>query len=166
MSELIEIIQERQDKILGEFRALGDAAIADAEGSHRLRLTGFLRHQLLPMMHTEEKCLYGLLRSERAGSDPDVIADWLADHRFAEKQVAAINDALKAANLGSTSYLRHSSQLEALFMRLDAILRLHLRSEGRVYWSILQRCEGDNRKCELGRRIQRVYGERNLAATC
>jgi hypothetical protein len=47
MNQMSDRIVAHHEEILDALDSLSAAVIADAEGSHRFRLTGFLRHRLL-----------------------------------------------------------------------------------------------------------------------
>ncbi len=162
MNQMIETIQAYHQEILRALNALSGAVVADAEGTHSLQLIGFLRHKLLPHMHSEEHHLYQLVDALITGQDMSVTATMAIDHQFVERQIGLIDECLRTARLNSAQDSEHRTirrELELLLAQLNAVLRLHLRRDEQVYLTVLRHYAGRGIGNEIRLRMQRVYGE-------
>lgn len=168
MNRMIETIRGRHQEILNALNILGGAVVADAGGIHNLRLIGFLRHKLLPHIHSEEHHLYGLVDGLDTGRSLKVTSGMTLDHQFVESQIGSIEECLRAARHDSVQDPGHIAlrrKLETLLARLDAVLRLHLRREEDAYLAVLRRYESHEIESEIRLRMQRVYGDGETVAS-
>jgi iron-sulfur cluster repair protein YtfE (RIC family) len=167
MNQMSDRIVAHHEEILDALDSLSAAVIADAEGSHRFRLTGFLRHRLLRHIHDEERNLYGLVDRLLPNHCMNSTAAMANDHRFVEEQVSRIDAALMAdrlENLRGSARHANRAELERLLVELNAVLRLHLQKEKQVYVTVLRCCAADQMESEVLRRMQRVFDEKAAAA--
>jgi iron-sulfur cluster repair protein YtfE (RIC family) len=168
MNRMIETIRSRHQEMLDALSALGGAVVADAEGTHSLQLAGFLRHKLLPHMHSEEHHLYVLVDGFDTERNLKVTAGMTLDHQFVECQIASIDECLRTARHNSVQDLGHVAlhrKLEILLARLDAVLRMHLRREEDAYLAVLRRYASHEIEGEIRLRMQRVYGDGETIAS-
>jgi len=162
ITQVIEKIRDRNDELASGLNTLGGAVTADLEGLHIRHLLGFLQHKLLPLMHLEEEELYALAEAS-VGFSPGLFADCRAEHQSVERQIASIAESFKAAPPHAASDRVLQQRLEILLARLESTLKAHRRREESVYRSILEGCTIDASQCELSRRMQQIYGEKDCA---
>jgi hemerythrin-like domain-containing protein len=162
MNRMIETIQGRHQEILSGLNALSRAVVADAKGTHSLQLIGFLRHKLLPHMHSEEHYLYDLVDRLVTTQSPSVTAIMAKDHQFVERRIGSICECLRAALLENAQDSERRGacrKLETLLAQLNAVLRLHLRTEEQVYLMALKQYANREIGNEVRLRMQRVFGD-------
>ena len=162
MNQMSETIQVRHQEILNALNALSGAVVADAAGIHSLQLIGFLRHKLLPHMHSEEHHLYDLVDGLITGHNPSVAATMAIDHQLVERQIESIGECLRTAMLDSAQDSERRAvrrELEIVLAQLNAVLALHLQREEQVYLMVLKHYAGQGIGNEIRLRMQRVYGD-------
>jgi uncharacterized protein (DUF2249 family)/iron-sulfur cluster repair protein YtfE (RIC family) len=101
-------------------------------------LAGFLQQDLLPHAHGEEKYLYpavdGLIKAHGQAT-----ATMSVDHEFIEGYVAQITATAVDLNDGDArTRAAAAKQLERLMIQLDALLRVHLEKEERIYLPLFE----------------------------
>ncbi|MGC1678459.1 MAG: hemerythrin domain-containing protein [Candidatus Binataceae bacterium] len=162
MNQMIETIQGRHQEILSGLNALSRAVVADAGGTHSLQLIGFLRHNLLPHMHSEEHQLYDLVAGLITTQSPSVSAIMAKDHQFVESQIDSIDEYLRTVLLENAQDSERRGarrELETLLAQLNAVLRVHLRREEQVYLMALKHYAKREIGNEIRLSLQRVYGD-------
>jgi iron-sulfur cluster repair protein YtfE (RIC family) len=160
VNEAKDAISACHQNILRSLEDLSIAVVADAEGAHSLRLIGFLRHKLLPHMHSEEDYLYPLIAGFVACSDISAKETMSTDHRFVERQIRSIERWIRMATHYRTFNSEEragSGELKRLLVELGTVLRVHLRTEENAYSKMLRRYAKDELGSEMRRRVRHVY---------
>jgi uncharacterized protein (DUF2249 family) len=150
--------------------SLGKTLQAHARGvggseSQRERdaFVAFLKGDLLPHAHSEEKYLYSAVDNlVREHGRPT--ATMSVDHEFIADYVARIERT--ACELGSATdgdRARLLGQLRDLALRLDAIVELHLAKEERVYLPLIEEHLDPTRQRQLLEAIHESYEEERKA---
>jgi len=131
-------------------------------GANPDALVSFLQYELLPHARGEEQHLYPAVDPLLKGHG-DATATMRVDHAFIEstvRQIAETAQALRAARPGEESNLRH--RLLRLAQDLQAVFRVHLEKEERVYLPLVERYLSDQ---EQQRILERMHQrEDNLPA--
>lgn len=167
MNQIGDKIVAHHKEILHALDSLSAAVIADAEGSHRFQLTGFLRHRLLSHIHDEERNLYGLVDRLLPNHCMNPTAAMANDHRFVEEQVSRIDAALMTGRLENpraSTLQANRAEVERLLVELNGVLRLHLQKEEEVYLTVLRCRVADQMEPEVLLRMQQVFDEKAAAA--
>jgi hemerythrin-like domain-containing protein len=121
-------------------------------------LVTFLKEDLLPHAHGEERHLYPaverLLREHGRAT-----ATMSVDHEFIEGYIAEIEKAVQAmANGEGTDGTRARERLERLVLQLQAVLEVHLEKEERIYLPLLEQFVSDDEMDKIVDRMHSTYG--------
>jgi uncharacterized protein (DUF2249 family)/hemerythrin-like domain-containing protein len=129
------------------------------------KLVEFLRGDLLPHAHGEERHLYGLIDSLVKAHNANSTATMCVDHTFLEEQVDRIESAVGRLERSSGSErTAAAAELERLLIELSAVLRLHLRKEEDVYFTLMERYAPEQEQSAALRQMHRVYEEEKQKA--
>jgi len=130
MASAVEAIRKHHRKILETLQDYRQTLRQRPEPTSLQALLNFLKTELLPHAVGEERALYpaveGLLKAWGQAT-----ATMIVDHEFIRRYIQAIEGL--AEKLRTTPTVALWSEVEAQLLQLDAILRLHLEKEERVY---------------------------------
>ena len=164
MAQVGEAIRKHHRQMVATLETL----VADIK-KHELpagrKLVEFLRGDLLPHAHGEERHLYGLIDSLIKAHNANSTATMCVDHTFLEEQVDRIESAIGRLERSSRSErTAAAAELERLLIELSAVLRLHLRKEEDVYFTLMERYTPEQEQSDALRRMHRVYEEEKQRA--
>ncbi len=120
-------------------------------------LVSFLKEDLLPHAHGEERHLYPavepLLREVGRAT-----ATMSVDHEFIEGYVAEIEAAAHAVQSGDGSERQRArNRLERLVLQLQAVLEVHLEKEERIYLPLLEQHLSDEEQDKIVNLMHSAY---------
>jgi len=137
MSQAIEVIRQHHRQILEAFQGHWQTLRRQPGPESLNALLHFLKTELLPHALGEERALYPAVEPLLKAWG-QATATMVVDHEFIRRYVQAV-EAL-AERLRTTSDAAALwDEVEAELLRLDAVLRLHLEKEERVYLPLMAR---------------------------
>jgi hemerythrin-like domain-containing protein len=140
MSKLTEAIHNHHQQLVREIGERAKAFATKPSEATGRALADFLRTELLPHAAGEEKHLYPLV-GQLVKAHGDGTETMRVDHEFIRNYAEQIASAAKA--LGSQKDGERSAssanRIERLVTELQAIVRLHLEKEERVYLPMLEK---------------------------
>lgn len=139
MSILTDAIRQHHRSLAGTLQAHARAVGGSEPQAERNSFVAFLKGDLLPHAHGEERHLYGTVDT-LVREHGQATATMLIDHEFITDYVAKIERTtcrLESAAIGERTPLLR--ELHELSLRLDAIVQLHLAKEERVYLPLIER---------------------------
>ena len=134
------------------------ALAANRPDAHPSALVAFLKGDLLPHAHGEERHLYSavepLLREHGRAT-----ATMSVDHEFIEGYVAEIEKEVGALESGeAANRARARARLERLVLQLQAVLELHLEKEERIYLPLLEQHLSEEEQGMILELMHSAYG--------
>lgn len=164
MAQVGETIRKHHRQMVSTLETLA-AGIKENELPAGRKLVEFLRGDLLPHAHGEERHLYGLIDSLIKAHNVNSTATMCVDHTFLEEQVDRIDSAVARLERSSGSECSAAAaELERLLIELSAVLRLHLRKEEDVYFTLMERYAPEQEQSAALRQMHRVYEEEKQKA--
>ncbi len=159
MATLSEAIRRHHMSLAETLQAHARGVGGAETQKEREAFVAFLKGDLLPHAHSEERYLYGAVDAlVREHGKPT--ATMSVDHEFIASYIARIErtaNELAAANNGERAQLL--GQLRDLASRLDAIVELHLAKEERVYLPLIEEHMDKARQGRLLEAIHESYEE-------
>jgi len=138
MSQVSEVIRKHHAELIKKVNTHVKALIEGQPDANPQELSDFLKEELLPHAMGEERHLYPTVDPLiKIHSQPT--ATMSVDHEFIENYIRRIGEttaALQSTNPERQPVLQR--QLQHLALQLEAILRLHLEKEERIYLPLFE----------------------------
>ncbi|MCL4552780.1 MAG: hemerythrin domain-containing protein [Candidatus Marsarchaeota archaeon] len=139
MGEVGKAIREHHRELMSTLSEQATALAEDRPGADPRSLVAFLKDDLLPHAQGEEKHLYPVVDT-LVKTHGRATATMGVDHEFIEsyiRQIEETTDALRVAGEDQRPAL--NDRLRRLALQLEAVVRLHLEKEERVYLPLFER---------------------------
>ncbi len=138
MSEVGQAIRNHHRELLEALTAQVEALVEDQPTADPLALARFLKDELLPHAVGEEEHLYPTVEP-LVKAHGRATATMSVDHELIARYIRRIGEAVEA--LQGTAAEEHPALqrcLQHLALQLEAVLRLHLEKEERVYLPLFE----------------------------
>jgi len=148
MSEVAAAIRNHHRELLETLTAQVTKLVEEHPDADPVALANFLQHELLPHAVGEEKHLYPVVEP-LVKTHGQATATMSVDHEFIEsyiREIGQVAEALRKVGPEQRSALQ--SRLQRLALQLEAVLRVHLEKEERVYLPLFEQylSEGEQRR--------------------
>ncbi len=139
MSKVSEAIRNHHRELMGSMVEQVTAFVEGRSHADPQAIVAFLQEELLPHAKGEEAHLYAAVEPlvkahERATATMSI------DHEFIEKYIQRVAEAVRTLQeADAKDRPRAEEQLRHLLLQLEAVLRVHLEKEERVYLPLFER---------------------------
>lgn len=159
MSKVGEAIRSHHRQLVSTLAEQVTAVVENRPDADPRALAAFLKGDLLPHAIGEEQHLYPTVES-LIKDHGQATATMSVDHEFIEGYIRQIDETVQALQgAGEETQTELESRLQRLALQLEAVLRVHLEKEERVYLPLFEEYLSEEEQQRVLDGMHAAYGE-------